>query len=42
MAITRRTVMAGGAALWVAAPTILRAQAAGDIIVGHGFATTAP
>src|SRR5260221_4881543 len=39
MAIKRRTVLAGGAALWVAAPTILRAQSAGDTIVSHGFAT---
>jgi len=39
MSIKRRTVMAGGAALWVAAPTILRAQSTGDTIVSHGFAT---
>jgi microcin C transport system substrate-binding protein len=44
MAIKRRTVLAGGAALWVgggvvAAPTILRAQTTGDTTVGHGFAT---
>jgi len=36
MAIKRRTVMAGGAALWVATPTILRAQQ--KVHVSHGMA----
>lgn len=36
MAIKRRTVMAGGAALWVGAPTILRAQQKAH--VNHGMA----
>src|SRR4029077_7443293 len=36
MAIKRRTVMAGGAALWVASPTILRAQQ--KVHVSHGMA----
>ena len=36
MAIKRRTVMAGGAALWVAAPTVLRAQP--KVHVSHGMA----
>jgi microcin C transport system substrate-binding protein len=36
MAIKRRTAMAGGAALWVAAPTILRAQQ--KVHVSHGMA----
>jgi microcin C transport system substrate-binding protein len=36
MAIGRRTAMAGGAALWVAAPTILRAQQ--TVHVSHGMA----
>jgi microcin C transport system substrate-binding protein len=36
MAIKRRTAMAGGAALWVAAPTILRAQP--KVHVSHGMA----
>jgi microcin C transport system substrate-binding protein len=36
MAIKRRTVMAGGAALWAAAPTILRAQP--KVHVSHGMA----
>jgi microcin C transport system substrate-binding protein len=35
MAIKRRTVVAGGAALWVAAPTVLRAQ---QVNVSHGMA----
>src|SRR5579871_4698580 len=39
MAIKRRTVLAGGAALWMGAPAVLRAQGAGDTKVGHGFAT---
>jgi microcin C transport system substrate-binding protein len=38
MAIKRRTVLAGGAALWVAAPAILRAQTSSKINVGHGMA----
>ena len=42
MAIKRRNVLMGGAALWVGAPAILRAQtspqAAGKIHVSHGFA----
>jgi len=36
MAIKRRTVMAGGAALWVVAPAILRAQPKAH--VSHGMA----
>jgi microcin C transport system substrate-binding protein len=40
MAIKRRTALAGGAALWVAAaPTILRAQTTSDTTISHGFAT---
>ncbi len=39
MAIKRRTVLAGGAALWMASPSLLRAQGAGDTTIGHGFAT---
>jgi microcin C transport system substrate-binding protein len=39
MAIKRRTVLAGGAALWMASPAVLRAQGAGDTTVSHGFAT---
>src|SRR5260370_24670047 len=38
MAIKRRSVLAGGAALWVSAPTILRAQSSSKINVGHGMA----
>ena len=42
MAIGRRSVLAGGAALsvgcWVGAPAILRAQTAGKTTVSHGFA----
>lgn len=42
MAIGRRTALAGGAALWVAAPAILRAQGtaqgASKGIVSHGLA----
>ena len=38
MAIGRRGVLAGGAALWVGAPAILRAQAAAKTNVSHGFA----
>ncbi|MFI5034382.1 MAG: extracellular solute-binding protein, partial [Reyranellales bacterium] len=42
MAIGRRSVLAGGAALsvgcWVGAPAILRAQTAGKTNVSHGFA----
>jgi microcin C transport system substrate-binding protein len=42
MAIGRRTVLAGGAALWVAAPAILRAQgpsqATSKVNVAHGMA----
>jgi microcin C transport system substrate-binding protein len=38
MAIGRRGVLAGGAALWVGAPAILRAQTASKINVSHGFA----
>ena len=49
MAIKRRSILAGGAALWVGAPAILRAQspaapavggkaAADTIHVSHGFA----
>ena len=36
MAIGRRGVLAGGTALWIGAPSILRAQS--KIHVGHGFA----
>jgi microcin C transport system substrate-binding protein len=36
MAIKRRTAMAGGAALWISSPTILRAQP--KIHVSHGMA----
>ena len=43
MSIKRRSVLAGGAALWVSAPAILRAQtattAASGTVVSHGFAT---
>ena len=38
MAIGRRSVLAGGAALWVGAPAILRAQTAAKTNVSHGFA----
>lgn len=38
MSIGRRSVLAGGAALWVAAPTILRAQGSPKINVSHGMA----
>jgi ABC-type oligopeptide transport system substrate-binding subunit len=38
MAIGRRTILAGGAALWVAAPGILRAQSASKVTVSHGMA----
>ncbi|SKA02144.1 microcin C transport system substrate-binding protein [Enhydrobacter aerosaccus] len=38
MAIGRRKVLAGGAALWVGAPAILRAQTSSKIHVGHGIA----
>ena len=39
MRIKRRNVLAGGAALWVCAPEILRANTASDTVVSHGFAT---
>jgi microcin C transport system substrate-binding protein len=40
MAIKRRSVLAGGAALWVGGPAIARAQqTAQNLIVSHGFAT---
>ena len=43
MSIKRRSVLAGGAALWVSAPAILRAQtataSASGTVVSHGFAT---
>src|SRR4051794_4128175 len=39
MAIKRRSVLAGGAALWVGGPAILRAQASTGTVVSHGFAT---
>jgi microcin C transport system substrate-binding protein len=39
MRLKRRHILAGGAALWVAAPAILRAQSASGTIVSHGFAT---
>src|SRR5229473_3533441 len=38
MAIGRRGVLAGGVALWVGGPAILRAQTASKINVSHGFA----
>jgi microcin C transport system substrate-binding protein len=38
MAIKRRTVLAGGAALWVSAPAILRAQSSSKVNVAHGMA----
>ena len=38
MAIGRRGVLAGGTALWVGAPAILRAQAPSKVNVSHGFA----
>jgi len=38
MAIGRRTVLAGGATLWVAAPAILRAQSSSKVNVAHGMA----
>ena len=36
MAIRRRGLLAGGTALWIGAPSILRAQP--KVHVGHGFA----
>jgi microcin C transport system substrate-binding protein len=39
MAIGRRGVFAGGTALWIGAPSILRAQPTQGLIVSHGFAT---
>ena len=38
MAIGRRTVLVGGAGLWVAAPAILRAQSSSKVNVSHGMA----
>jgi microcin C transport system substrate-binding protein len=38
MAIGRRTVLAGGATLWVAAPAILRAQGSSKVNVAYGMA----
>lgn len=38
MAIGRRGVLAGGAALWMGAPAILRAQTTSKTNVSHGFA----
>jgi len=38
MAIGRRKLLAGGAALWVAAPAIVTAQSSSKVHVGHGFA----
>jgi microcin C transport system substrate-binding protein len=38
MAIGRRKILAGGAALWVGAPAILKAQSSSKVHVGHGFA----
>jgi microcin C transport system substrate-binding protein len=38
MAIGRRTVLMGGAGLWVAAPAILRAQSSSKVNVSHGMA----
>ena len=37
MAIARRKLLMGGAALWVA-PSIVRAQTSSKVHVGHGFA----
>ena len=39
MAIKRRSVLAGGAALWVGGPAIVRAQTTQGLIISHGFAT---
>jgi microcin C transport system substrate-binding protein len=38
MAIKRRSVLAGGAAFWLAAPAIVRAQGSAKVTVSHGFA----
>src|SRR5690348_3865109 len=38
MTIGRRGILAGGAALWVGAPAILRAQSSSKVHVGHGLA----
>jgi microcin C transport system substrate-binding protein len=38
MTIGRRGILAGGAALWVGAPAILRAQSSSKLHVGHGLA----
>src|SRR6185437_1202851 len=38
MAIGRRGILAGGAALWVGAPAILRAQSSSKVNVSHGMA----
>jgi microcin C transport system substrate-binding protein len=38
MAIGRRELLAGGAALWLGAPAIVRAQSSSKVHVGHGFA----
>jgi microcin C transport system substrate-binding protein len=39
MAIKRRVVLAGTAALWAGTPAILRAQTSGGTFKSHGFAT---
>jgi microcin C transport system substrate-binding protein len=38
MAIGRRKLLAGGAALWAGGPAILKAQSSSKVHVGHGFA----
>jgi microcin C transport system substrate-binding protein len=38
MTIGRRGILAGGAALWVGAPAVLRAQSSSKLHVGHGLA----
>ena len=38
MAIGRRKLLAGSAALWAGAPAILKAQSSSNVHVGHGFA----
>src|SRR6188474_3753073 len=38
MAIARRKLLLSSAALWVAAPAIVKAQSSSKVHVGHGFA----
>ena len=38
MAIGRRGILAGGAALWLGAPAIVRAQGTSKVNVSHGMA----